>query len=207
MLNVDDRAEDVPMEGEEILTALSKWRFRRSKHRNLQSLKFLSFQATAANAERNSHGDPDAPRLPLRKLCMKNVTNTFENLNNSQLCIFAAPTLKSKFVEHLLLNSQRITAENAKQLLHKESTKFDMGVVEKGEQQWETWRFMVENCPLMETIIWRDLNGVPFVNFPIGDLLKMPKVVHIEMPDFWCNDKTFVIFAQNFKNLRFVNTR
>lgn len=119
--------------------------------------------------------------------------------------IFAGPTLKSQFVDYLSLTSQRITAENAKQLLHSESVAFDLGIVEKGVPQKETWKFMTENCPLMKTIIWRDLNGVPFVNFPIDDLLKMPGVVHIEMPDFWCTDETFTVFAQNFKDLRFLN--
>lgn len=121
--------------------------------------------------------------------------------------MFAASPLKSKFVEYLSQTSQRITAENAKQLLHSESVTFDLGIVEKGEQQKETWKFMAENCPLMKTIIWRDLNGVPFVNFPIDDLLKMPKVVHIEMPDFWCNDETFKVFSKNFKDLRFLKTK
>jgi len=110
--------------------------------------------------------------------------------------------LRLGFLTYLKATSQRILGKFAKQLLNKDTTTFDFDVVVKGKDQAEVWDYIVENCPNMQTIIRRDYNGTPFVKFPMDDLLQMPKVVHIEMPDFWCNDDTFTQFAEHFPDLK-----
>jgi hypothetical protein len=73
MEDVEDESQEAASEGsaeDDLLDGLSKWSANRSK-RNMQSLKFLSFKAIAANAKRNPYSNPNASPLPLHILCMK----------------------------------------------------------------------------------------------------------------------------------------
>jgi hypothetical protein len=54
---------------DDVLHGMWKWNSSRSK-RNMQSLKFLSLKAVAANAKRNPF-NPNSAMLPLHILCKK----------------------------------------------------------------------------------------------------------------------------------------
>jgi hypothetical protein len=75
MEEAEDESQEAESEATEddLLDGLSNWSANRSK-RNMQSLKFLSFKAIAANAKRNPYSNPNATPLPLHILCMNFVT-------------------------------------------------------------------------------------------------------------------------------------
>lgn len=82
-----DESEESGSE-EDFLDALYKWSSHRSK-RNLQSLKFLSFKAIAANAKWNSLSIPEALLLPLHILCTNkfHITTEFHHSKFFLICL------------------------------------------------------------------------------------------------------------------------